>query len=124
MENQHLMHGSGVALGDVNGDGWVDIYISRIRESNILYINKGNWTFEDQTVSAGVACENCYSTGSTFADVDGDRDLDLIVTALGGPNSVFINDGNGTHIKIKWPDRSESTEPLKGNNLTVTYSGS
>ena len=95
IENQHLMHGSGVALGDVNGDGWVDIYIPRIRESNILYINKGNWTFEDQTVSTGVACENRYSTGSTFADVDGDRDLDLIVTALGGPNSVFINDGNG-----------------------------
>ena len=43
--NQHLMHGSGIALGDVNGDGWVDIYMARIRESNVLYINKGNWAF-------------------------------------------------------------------------------
>ena len=88
--NQHLMHGSGIALGDVNGDGWVDIYMARIRESNVLYINKGNWAFEDATASAGVACKNRYSTGSVFADVDGDRDLDLIVTALGGPNSLSL----------------------------------
>ncbi len=95
LKNQHLMHGSGVALGDVNGDGWVDIYIPRIRESNFLYLNKGDWIFEDVTASAGVVCNGRYSNGSTFADVDGDRDLDLIVTALGGPNSVFINDGSG-----------------------------
>ena len=89
------MHGSGIALGDVNGDGWVDIYMARIRESNVLYINKGNWAFEDATAYAGVACKNRYSTGSVYADVDGDRDLDLIVTALGGPNSLFINNGSG-----------------------------
>ena len=96
MENQHLMHGSGVALGDINGDGLVDIYVPRLREPNVLYINKGNWIFEDITASAGVACSNRYSTGSTFADIDADRDLDLIVTALGGPNSVFINNGDGS----------------------------
>ena len=96
MENQHLMHGSGVALGDINGDGLVDIYVPRLREPNVLYINKGNWIFEDITASAGVACSNRYSTGSTFADIDGDRDLDLIVTALGGPNSLFINNGDGS----------------------------
>ena len=95
LENQHLMHGSGIALGDINNDGWVDIYVPRLKENNILYMNMGNWTFKDITIEAGVSCPNRYSNGSVFADVDGDRDLDLIVTALGGPNSVFINDGNG-----------------------------
>ena len=101
LENQHLMHGSGVALGDVNGDGLVDIYIPRIKEDNVLYINKGEWQFEDFTLVAGVAAPNRYSNGSVFADVDGDRDLDLIVTALGGPNSLFINDGNGIFVEKK-----------------------
>ena len=106
--NQHLMHGSGIALGDVNGDGWVDIYMARIRESNVLYINKGNWAFEDATASAGVACKNRYSTGSVFADVDGDRDLDLIVTALGGPNSLFINNGSGIFTETILPSQLDS----------------
>ena len=101
LENQHLMHGSGVALGDVNGDELIDIYIPRIKEDNVLYINKGEWQFEDFTLAAGVAAPNRYSNGSVFADVDGDRDLDLIVTALGGPNSVFINDGNGIFVEKK-----------------------
>ena len=96
LENQHLMHGSGVALGDVNGDDLIDIYIARIRENNVLYLNKGNWEFEDVSEAAGVSCSSRYSTGAVFADVDGDRDLDLIVTALGGPNSLFINKGDGT----------------------------
>ena len=95
LKNQHLMHGSGVAIGDVNNDGLVDIYIPRIKEDNVLYINKGEWQFEDFTSIAGVEASNRYSTGSVFADVDGDRDLDLIVTALGGPNSLFINNGSG-----------------------------
>ena len=95
LENQHLMHGSGVALGDINNDGWVDIYVPRLKEKNILYLNMGNWKFKDVTEEAGVSCPNRYSNGSVFADVDGDRDLDLIVTALGGPNSIFVNDGNG-----------------------------
>ena len=108
LENQHLMHGSGVALGDANGDGLIDIYIARIRENNVLYLNKGNWQFEDVSESAGVSCATRYSTGAVFADVDGDRDLDLIVTALGGPNSLFINKGDGTFNESRLPSNLDN----------------
>ena len=45
LENQHLMHWSGIALGDINNDGWVDIYVPRLKEKNILYLNMCNWKF-------------------------------------------------------------------------------
>ena len=109
LANQHLMHGSGIALGDINNDGWVDIYVPRLKESNILYINMGGWKFKDITKDAGVSCPNRYSNGSVFADVDGDRDLDLIVTALGGPNSVFINDGSGKFTESVLESKLENT---------------
>ncbi len=95
VENRHLAHGSGVTLGDVDGDGVTDIYLGRIDGPNRLYRNLGNWRFEDITDSAGVAAADRYTTGVTLADVDGDGDLDLLVTALGGPNSLFVNDGSG-----------------------------
>ncbi|MFK7844307.1 MAG: VCBS repeat-containing protein, partial [Rhodothermales bacterium] len=94
-ENRHRMHGSGVALGDVDGDGWTDIYFARLNGDNVLYKNKGGWEFEDITLEAGVGASDRFSTGAVFADIDGDEDLDLLVNALGGPNAAFLNDGAG-----------------------------
>src|SRR5438105_9840572 len=83
-ENQIRVNGSGLALGDVDGDGLCDIYFCRLEGPNVLYRNLGNWKFEDVTERAGVACPDQYSTGAVFADVDGDGDLDLLVNAIGG----------------------------------------
>src|SRR5213078_3935216 len=87
--------GSGVALGDVDGDGWCDIYFARLDGPNVLYRNLGNWKFEDITAAAGVGCPEQYSTGVAFADVDGDGDLDLLVNSIGGGTRLFLNDGKG-----------------------------
>jgi hypothetical protein len=95
LQNRHYLNGSGVALGDVDGDGWTDVYLARLDGANVLYRNLGGWRFEDITEVAGVAAPNRFSTGAVFADLDGDADLDLLVTAMGGPNAAFLNDGQG-----------------------------
>ena len=87
--------GSGVALGDVDGDGWCDIYFCGSEGDNVLYRNLGNWKFEDITQQAGVACPNQYSSGAILADIDGDGDLDLLVNAIGKGTRAFLNDGKG-----------------------------
>ncbi len=95
LQNRHLGQGSGVTMGDVDGDGLIDIYFGRIDGPNVLYKNLGQWRFEDVTEHAGLAAADRFTTGVTFSDVDGDRDLDLLVLSLGGANSLFFNDGTG-----------------------------
>ena len=93
--NRHLAQGGGVALGDVDGDGLPDVYLTSNQGSNVLYHNLGDWRFEDVTARAGVALAGRHSTGAVFADVDGDGDLDLLVSTLGGGVALFVNDGRG-----------------------------
>ncbi|MGE5760001.1 MAG: FG-GAP repeat domain-containing protein, partial [Gemmatimonadota bacterium] len=95
--NRILAQGAGVCLGDVDGDGRPDIYLARTEGANVLYRNLGGWRFEDVTARAGgdIAAAHSYSTGCALVDVDGDGDLDLILLALGGPNTLFLNDGAG-----------------------------
>ena len=87
--------GAGVALGDVDGDGLVDAFFAKTEGCSALYRNTGGWKFEDITTRAGVGACDRYSTGATFADTDGDGDLDLLLVATRGPNVVFVNDGTG-----------------------------
>ena len=95
VRNQILLNGSGVAAGDINGDGLVDLYFAQLDGPNKLYENTGDMHFKDITSSAGVALTGYYSTGAVFADVDGDGDLDLLVTSLNKDNVLFLNDGKG-----------------------------
>lgn len=93
--NRMLAQGAGVALGDVDGDGLVDVFLARTEGSNALYRNRGRWRFDDITERAGVGARDRYSSGAAFVDVDGDGDLDLILLATTGPNAIFVNDGTG-----------------------------
>ena len=95
VENRILAQGAGVCLGDVDGDGLPDVFLARTEGVNALYHNLGEWRFEDVTERAGIGAPDRFSSGCAFADVDGDGDLDLLLTAIGGPNALFRNDGSG-----------------------------
>lgn len=94
MENNNLTMGSGVALGDVDGDGRCDLFFAAIDGTNALYRNLGDWRFEDVTARSGLGFAG-HSTGAVLSDVDGDGDLDLLLNTLGEGTHVFLNDGKG-----------------------------
>lgn len=99
---RNFYNGAGVALGDINGDGLLDIYFAGNQVDNKLYLNKGKFEFEDITETAGVACGGTWSTGVSMADVNGDGLLDIFVCKSGPPggveryNQLFINNGDLT----------------------------
>jgi tetratricopeptide (TPR) repeat protein len=71
-------YGHAVTVGDYDGDGWPDLFITRWR-SYALYHNRGDGTFEDATLEAGLGGSRDWPTSAAFADLDGDGDLDLYV---------------------------------------------
>ena len=99
---RNFYNGAGVGIGDFNNDGLPDIYFCGNQVGNKLYVNKGNFVFEDITEKAGVICAGSWSTGVSIADVNGDGWLDIYVCKSGDPNSpnrsneLFINNGDLT----------------------------
>lgn len=105
----YYYNGAGVCVGDINNDGLPDIYIASNTGGNKLYLNKGNFTFEDITAAAGVGGHADWTTGVTMADVNGDGWLDIYVCTVANHvspddpthtwfrhsrNQLFINNGN------------------------------
>ncbi|HLF47622.1 MAG TPA: VCBS repeat-containing protein [Chitinophagaceae bacterium] len=99
----YYYNGGGVSTGDINNDGLPDIYFTaNSKGNNKLFLNKGDFQFEDITAKAGVAGTSDWCSGVTMADVNGDGFLDIYVSAvsnflgLKGHNELYINNGNNT----------------------------
>ena len=94
---RNFYNGGGVAIGDMNNDGLPDLFLTSNFEANKLYVNKGGMKFEDVTAKAGIIGKKFWSTGVTFADVNGDGLLDIYVCNSGSRdergNQLYINQG-------------------------------
>ncbi|REK19547.1 MAG: PEP-CTERM sorting domain-containing protein [Planctomycetota bacterium] len=87
----------GAAAGDYDGDGWTDLFVTRVDDQPILYRNQGNGTFSP--IASGTTGINlpAGSNGATWVDVDNNGQLDLYVTTMNvGRNYLYMNNGNGT----------------------------
>jgi len=99
---RNFYNGAGVALGDINNDGLLDIFFAGNQTSNKLYLNEGNLKFKDITQEAGLNSSGSWSTGVSMADVNNDGLVDIFVCKSGPQegdkrhNELFINQGNST----------------------------
>ena len=99
---RNFYNGGGVAIGDVNNDGLQDIYVTSNLHQNKLYLNRGNFTFEDITSTANVGGTKAWSTGVSMVDINADGFLDIYVCNSGDvkgdnkQNELFINNGDAT----------------------------
>ncbi|MBD0287770.1 MAG: VCBS repeat-containing protein, partial [Flavisolibacter sp.] len=124
---EYFYNGGGVGVGDFNNDGLIDIYFSGNMQPGRLYLNRGNWKFEDITAKAGVGGKRGWKTGVSIADVNGDGLLDIYV-CYSGPlekeqrtNELFIN--NGPSPSPSGEGRGEVTFTEKAAKMGVADAG-
>ncbi len=97
----NIYTGAGVAAGDVNNDGLIDLYFSANEGGGKLYINNGGLQFEDVTAKAGFVKDR-WETGVAMVDINSDGWMDIYVNVSGSPrfgntaNLLYINNHDGT----------------------------
>ena len=112
--------GLGVVAGDLDDDGFVDLYVANDQAVNHLWLNQGDGTFREDALSRGAALNELgqpeASMGIAVADPDGDGDLDLFLTHLSGETNTFYrNDGGGFFV--------DATDELRLGGVSQPYTG-
>ncbi len=92
--------GRACACGDANNDGLPEFYIANARKPNLYYKNLGNWKFE-KVMKGHVVEDIGYSYGVSWADYDGDGDLDLFLANFDKQNFLYNNDGTGNLMPVR-----------------------
>ncbi|EDY81647.1 FG-GAP repeat domain protein [Verrucomicrobiia bacterium DG1235] len=87
--------GSGIALGDIDGDGLADVFSVGKDSSNRLYLNLGDLVFQECSGDRGVAEKTGIGAGVSMVDIENDGDLDIYVVYTGSENELYLNDGSG-----------------------------
>ena len=99
---RNFYNGGGVGLADINNDGLIDVFLTSNMGSNKLYLNKGDWKFEDISKTAGIEESNKWSTGVVMVDINNDKLMDIYVCNAGyregndQRNALYINQGDLT----------------------------
>ena len=100
LTNQIPLNGSGVALGDIDGDGRPDVVLGGLGGAGRVFRNEGSWRFADVTRASGFDGEGADVTGVLLADLDGNGSLDLVANSIGRGTAVWSNDGSGRFSRV------------------------
>lgn len=120
-EYTSIYMGGGVAVGDINNDGLLDVFFTGNQVLNRLYLNKGNLEFEDITEKANISGDNRWYTGVTMVDINNDGFLDIYCSVAGKEgekrNQLFINNQDNTFSE----KASEYGIADAGNSVQATF---
>lgn len=117
IKGQEQGSGAGVAIGDVDGDGWPDVLLTRPHEGSRLFRNLGGMRFQDVSAEVGIHEKGKWGTGGVMVDYDGDEDLDIVLCGWDQPNRVYRNKGDGKFEEVG----KEIGLDFHGNSITMAF---